>query len=215
MKKINIMTSCDENLIEYVFVQLKSIQWNLKDTQIDFYLFYHNICEDTLNKMEKYADYFSNVNFTRVYIENIEPYEELVNLSVNQTWPVEAYFTLECQKYLPETIDRILYIEAGDVIFMRDIDEYYNQDFLDKHLIASPAVYNTARENLLFYSEDLMNEKYLDKILYRGVFNSGSYIINVKKFRQENISLSSYLDVLYNLIKNRHYKVIEIIYQNK
>ncbi len=201
MKKINIMTSCDENLIEYVFVQLKSIQLSLKDKQIDFYLFYHNICEDTLNLLKEYAEYFGNINFIRVYVENIEPYKELVNLSVNQIWPVEAYFALECQKYLPETIDRILYVDAGDVIFMRDIDEYYNQDFLDKHLIASPIIHNLTREDLLFYSEDLMNEKYLDKILYRGVFSSGSYIINLKKFRQENISLSNYLDVLYDLRK--------------
>ncbi|ONI39646.1 hypothetical protein AN639_02525 [Candidatus Epulonipiscium fishelsonii] len=200
MEKINIMTSCNENLVTYIFVQLKSINVHLNDKQVDFYLFYHDISEDSLNTLEKYSSYLGNINFIRIYIENIEPYKEIINLSVG-SWPVETYFSLECQKYLPETIDRILYIDAGDVIFCKSIDEYYNHDFFDKYLIGTPIVYNTNKEDLLFYPEDLMDYDQVQKILFRGIFNSGSYLINLKKFRQKNISLTDYLEVFYNLRK--------------
>ena len=69
--RINIMTSCDNNLIKYIYVQLKTLS---------------------------------------VYIEDTSGYMELA--SKGGGWVGEAYFSLLCHEYLPESVDRILYIDA-------------------------------------------------------------------------------------------------------
>ncbi|ONI39255.1 hypothetical protein AN640_01850 [Candidatus Epulonipiscium fishelsonii] len=215
MQKINIMTSCDEKLIEYVFLQLKSIQMNLKDKQVDFYLFYHNICEDILNALEKYCLYLGNINFIRIYIENIEPYKlltdpsEIMGESNTGRWPCEAYFSFLCHNFLPKTVERILYIDAGDIIFTGDIDEFYNCDFSNRFIIGTANMYKSPNRGNLFYKEeDLMDYNSIMRIRM-GLINSGSYMINIKKFNEENITIDKYYDVMYKtkeILKNENHK---------
>lgn len=53
------------------------------------------------------------------------------------SWCKEAYFSLEAYQHLPQDIDRILYLNAGDILAVDDITPYYNGDFEGKNLLVT------------------------------------------------------------------------------
>jgi lipopolysaccharide biosynthesis glycosyltransferase len=75
------------------------------------------------------------IDFQEIVMEDTAPFVELAALGGG--WAYEAYFSLCCHEYLPADVDRILYIDAGDVIIDGDISDYYFGDFEGKSLIAT------------------------------------------------------------------------------
>lgn len=190
-EKISIMTSTDENLVAYIFVQLKSISLFFQDREVDFYLFSTKVPEERVEALKKYAMFLGNVKLYQVDVGKYE--KDLERFSqYGGNWPVEAYFPLVAHELLPEDVHRILYIDAGDVIFWgdnRNIDDYYHCDFGDSLLYATPISLKEVETGVAYYqSKDLVHSALLDRVV-RGLFNSGSYMINLKGFRGQGINL--------------------------
>jgi len=195
------MTSCDENYAKLVPVQLLSIADNLLSPQmnydIHFFFFYSRVNEEIINQLNTYCDSL-NIIFHKIYISDVLLYEELASkggtASKTGAWPYEAYFTVECHKHLPLDVDRILYIDAADVLILGDISEYYFDDFEDCSLIVTCARYKTDNNGnaLTFERDDLSNEEYRLGIL-RIIFNSGSFILNIDKMRRENLTINDFI----------------------
>ncbi|MBR1859528.1 MAG: hypothetical protein IJ797_08525 [Selenomonadaceae bacterium] len=107
-------------------------------------------------------------------------------------WHGAAYYSLCAYKYLPKDMDRILYIDAGDVLIIGDIDKYYFDDFEDKMLIVTGIRYKLLNNKAALYNpRDLFYDKFF-KDIARGLFNSGSYVINLNKMRQQNYDIKDY-----------------------
>ena len=118
-------------------------------------------------------------------------------------WPGAAYYSLCAHKYLPIDIDRILYLDTADVIIINSIDDYYFDDFENKTLLVTANnVYKIkAGKEVLFEKEDLKYPQFFQAIA-RGIFNSGSYVINLDKMRQQNSNINNYFEcskMLYDL----------------
>ncbi|MCL2080116.1 MAG: hypothetical protein FWH17_09845 [Oscillospiraceae bacterium] len=211
-KRINIMTSCDDNYAKLIPVQLLSIADNLIKCNFDvpigyeihFYLFYSRVSEEKISCIRSYCNTLG-IEFHQVFIADATPYAELA--SKGGKWTYEAYFSIECQRYLPAEVDRILYIDAADILIIGDIGEYYFTDFEDCSIIVTCSQYKFDANGGLtaIESDDLYNDELFPRIL-RGIFNSGSYVINVNKMRNENQSLNDYIALK---------KALENIYPDK
>jgi lipopolysaccharide biosynthesis glycosyltransferase len=194
-RRINIMSSCDENYAKLVPVQLLSIADNLLTSQLDYevhyYLFYYRVSDETVDRLRSYCETL-RIFFHKVQITDIEPYMELA--SKGGIWVYEAYFSVECHRYLPPEVDRILYIDAADVLILGDIGEFYYADFEDHLIIATSICYKPKGDSdwIKMESDDLGDEIERLKIL-RGVFNSGSYVINVERMRLMNSSINDFI----------------------
>jgi len=198
-RRINIMTSCDENYAQHVPVQLLSIADSLIGNssgthsiyEVHFYFFYSNISEKRIEYLRSYSDNLGII-FHEIYIDDTKLYAELA--SKGGGWTYEAYFTVECHRYLQPDVERIIYIDAADVLIIGDIGEYYFSDFGDCSIITTCSQYKKDGEGKLtaFERDDLGNEELRLKIL-RGTFNSGSYVINIEKMRRENMTLNDYI----------------------
>ena len=70
LKTINIMTSCDGNLMKYIPIQLESIEFNLKGRHINFYLFHDGQNISYVNKLKKIK--YNNIKFHDVVIPEEE-----------------------------------------------------------------------------------------------------------------------------------------------
>ena len=114
-KELHIMTSCDENLSRYVAVQFQSIADNLPGWRVHFYLFYSRISKKGLEFLEKMSGFYENIIFHPIRVPNPGQYEELARLS-RSGWGGEAYYSFCAWRLLPRTLDRILYIDAGDLL---------------------------------------------------------------------------------------------------
>lgn len=96
---------------------------------------------------------------------------------------------------LPESVDRILYVDAGDLLILGDIAPFYNDDFDGNLILAANIKRNIGGKSLVYENKDLSDpEKFM--YILEGSFNSGSYMINIKKFRQIGIGIDFYLDVV-------------------
>ncbi|MDR1811522.1 MAG: hypothetical protein LBQ87_01720 [Candidatus Fibromonas sp.] len=192
---VNIMTFCDNGYVKYVFPQIASIAENLKQYKVNFYLFHSRIEPQNIELLKNYCKNLENVAFNEVVVRDFLLYESLYP---GQTgWTYEMYYSLCCHKYLPETVDRILYIDI-DVYISGDISDYYFCDFENKNLLVT--LVKAKSRGSLYSENDLENDEDL-KIIARGLFNSGSYMINVEKLRKENITMENYLKIAEVLIQ--------------
>lgn len=185
---INIMTSATSNLYVYIFVQLETISIFFKDRTVNFFLFHHDLTEKAIETMTSYCDGLGNINFYNVYIEDKTFYEEIAENGGH--WPSAAYFPLLCHQLLPMSVERILYIDAGDVIFYgedRNIDEFYQVDFEDNLLVGF--LFSTSRVEI---STDIVM---FDGKIGKNNFVSGVYLINVEGLRENNITEEYYFKV--------------------
>lgn len=202
-RRINIMSSCDDNYARLIPVQLLSIADNLLSPplhyEVHYYLFHSRVSGENLDFLCSYCAALGIV-FHEVKVADNDLYEELA--AKGGGWVHEAYYMLECHCYLPREVGRILYIDAADVLILGDIGEYYFSDFEDCSIIATCARYKSdgAGGLTVFTQDDLGDQKHRSGIL-RGIFNSGSYVINVEKIRRENISLNDYI-ALKNALEN-------------
>lgn len=111
-------------------------------------------------------------------------------------WCAEAYFPLLCHQYLPKNVDRILYLDSGDVILTGDISEYYFADFEGKSIIATSA--NWISDGGVYVPAE--SRKYLNNLdsikhIANGSFNSGSYVINVEKLRRLDYTKDNFMQI--------------------
>lgn len=204
MKKestINIVTSCDENLVKYIPILLQSIAEALIDKNIRFFFLYYSISEISLQSLEKQCMLYENMEFRKIQIDqnDIESYRVLA--SMGGQWCPEAYFSIMAHELLPADVDRVLYLDAADTFITGNIDEYYFSDFEEKCIIATAIRYKEINnESYIIDEDDIENPLGLEAIT-RGLFNSGSYVMNLDKMREDGrYTLSSYLE-LASLVK--------------
>ncbi|EME5422582.1 hypothetical protein VY361_002582 [Enterococcus faecium] len=214
-KQINIMTSCDEYYFEYLFNQVINAS-KTQENYVNFFFLYSRVAKKKIVKLIEFCKNLENLSFFPIEVtENISDYNALaqhggVTANSNQLFPFEIYFQLNAYEYLPEWVDRILVIHAGDIMFVNDVSDYYFSDFNDKLVTLELTNYlisddRTSVNTDLYKVED--REYFINK--HQGkeaYFNSGVVLLNVGKQRENNRGLTYYLDILETMKKIIHTK---------
>lgn len=206
----NIMTSCDNGLINYVAISISAMAKNLKDDEIDFYFFHSRVDDKNIKMLKDLCNEFDNIKFNEIRVPNAEIYDAFATYGGG--WVGEAYYSLCAHLLLPESMDRIMYLDAGDVLILGDISDYYNCDFEDKSLVVTGARYKMQDNQLTMFDRGDL-ENYKDGLLgmLRGLFNSGSYVLNLNKMRKDGLKLKDY-EVLVDTLKGLFEKDNKNIY---
>lgn len=192
-KHYHIITSCDDALIPYVTVQIMAMALNLKEADIDFYLFHSRVSRRNLEMLDTLCNALEDgkIRFHEIVVPHAEIYDELAVYGGG--WKGEAYYSLCAHQLLPDSVERALYLDAGDTLIVGDIASYYEDDFQEKSLIVTGANYKYMNGELEpLDAEDMwLYENGLSQAL-RGVFNSGSYVMNLRKMREDGRVLADY-----------------------
>lgn len=100
-----------------------------------------------------------------------------------------TYYKLLAHMFIPETVERVLYVDV-DIIFRKDIVNYYSMDFDDNFFIAANSIaeINAKVKN----SEWDKIDKSRRCLRESTKSNPGILLINLKKFREENIDAAFY-----------------------
>jgi lipopolysaccharide biosynthesis glycosyltransferase len=195
------MTSCDNNIVQYILPQLVSLQENMSDYDLHYYLVHCRIDPENVKMLEDFAKSNTGINFHEIKLEDTSLYEAV---AINGgPWPCEAYFTLRVQDYMPDDVDRVWYIDAGDIVICGDAAPYYFTAFEGNSLIVTPTGYkkdSVSGTEILFTRDDIIT------LADRPMFNSGSYIIDVEKFRREGYDKNDYLYLSEALIPHAKHK---------
>lgn len=165
---------------------LTSLSINNKD-HIDLFLLHSELDE---NDFEKIRDSLStyDIEIIPLKIDNSMLPPEA---PTTEQWSLEIYYRLFLTEILPDSVDRILYLDC-DIIINKDLSEFYNTDFDDNHLTACKDA--NGNRNKFSETETLMfSDIYSDSTDY---FNSGVLLMNIAKMRKDGIKFSTYFEVM-------------------
>lgn len=171
---MNILVSCDENYLRPLRVMLISLFENT-NSHYDIYLIHKDISDEKIRRLKDFIKVTSDDKSKLISIRVDALFKEA---KTTFYYTEEMYYRLLAYKYLPEELDRILYLDP-DILVLNSFKKLYNIDFKDNFFAAAthsaPAVQgaNVTRLSLSSGFDDIEN-----------YFNSGILMINLKLSRK-------------------------------
>ena len=170
---MNILLTINKKYVKLVNILLNSIQLSNKDTKFDVYILHRELDIEDKNIIESGLDLNKfNIKMIKIDEEEVKKFPQY-----QKRYPKEIYFRLFATKYLPENIDKILYLDS-DTLVINKLDELYNMDFEGNFYIATTHVKKILRK---------INEVRLridDDVPY---INTGVLLINLKELRKIDV----------------------------
>lgn len=172
-EKINILCSTDNNYAALCGIMLTSLLENNKNVEIRIFILTQGINNEDYTKYILLGKRYN----VKINILEIDP----TKFKHCPIWPgdhlsVAAYYRLMASTLLPDTIDKVLYLDS-DIIINDSIESLYNQNIDD---IAIAAVTDAQFYNDEFY-------KRLDLPKNKIYFNSGVMLINLRYWREHHV----------------------------
>lgn len=196
------MSSCNRTLVPYLPIQMVSLCNAMPDADIDYYLFHRNLTEKDWHDLEAVCQALGQIRFHPVQVREPEKYDQVAKHGKGTLWGGEAYYPLCAWEYIPETEDRLLYMDAGDIIITDTLAPYYYDSFDGKMFIVTPMRYHTRITKLatggqiaftLPFTEDDLESCYDLICMSPNPFNSGCYVINLERMRAEGLTMDDFL----------------------
>lgn len=181
-KQINILVTLNENYIPYLNVMLTSLLKSNTDCFFDVYLLHASITDNAAESTKKILA--QNGELHMVKATDIG----LSDAPTTARYPEEIYYRIFAAKYLPENLDRILYLDP-DIIVNGSIKELYDINMDDYFFAAASHTGSFMRK---------LNELRLDMDEDAPYINSGVMLMNLKRLREEQ----NYSDV-FEFIEKR------------
>lgn len=174
-RDMNIAIAFNEKYIRYAYVLMTSIFENNKDESVNVYMMCSEIDADKLVVFDELKEKYNQK------VTLLEVTEEVLpkNLPSNEQWTRETYFRLALPELLPESVDRILYLDI-DIIVNGSLKELYDADFSGKMLCVCKDI--TAENGMCQMQQELFSE--IGKKEQFVYFNAGVMLINIAKMRQ-------------------------------
>lgn len=170
---MNVLISVNRSYFDKAQTMLHSLRRNHND-EITVYLCNRSL---TCREVEKFRKYL--VKQLKMHLEIVDmPITEFDKLSEgNRRFSVEVFYRVLAQFFLPESVERILWLDA-DMIIRGNIDDFYYQDFEGNLLAACP---DAACED-----EEIAKIKdHLQLPKAHIYFNSGVLLLNVAALREK------------------------------
>lgn len=200
MPKYNIAFATDENYLPYTFVVcqsiIDSISKQYRDISSDDAIIFHILTDKSVDiaDLQLKANSFQERN--KAIIDNLMV---IHNIDVDQFssckgWGIHAskstYYRLLLSEFLDPSIKEILYLDV-DTLVLKDIRALFDNTDLSNHVAAvvlDAIASNEDSESLstIYRTND---KKQGFHIKFSKYFNAGMLLINLDKWRQDNIGL--------------------------
>ena len=200
MPKYNIAFATDENYLPYTFVVcqsiIDSISTQYRDISSEDSIIFHILTDKSvyIADLQLKANSFQNRN--KAIIDNLMV---IHNIDVDQFsscngWGIHAskstYYRLLLSELLDPSIKEILYLDV-DTLVLKDIRDLFDNTDLSNHVAAVVLDASIANERSdistnIYGSND---RKQCLNINLSKYFNAGMLLINLDKWRQDNIGL--------------------------
>lgn len=171
-QKVNVAFTIDNNYPIFTLLAINSIiENNVSNSDYTFYIIENNISENNKNLMRKFVEKRNQniefINFDTRVIDNGRYY---FTFSTGQRITPIGMARIMLPKILPDNLHKIIYLD-GDILVTGDLSNLYKTDLKDK--------YAGMVENI--------NEMDYSKYKFKKYFNSGMIIMDLDKWRKDNI----------------------------
>lgn len=187
-KTINILVTLDKNYIPYLNIMLSSLLYSNPDCWFDVYLLHSSLNkEDTTSTVDVLADRGELIllNADEVGLDGAP---------TTSRYPKEIYYRIFAAKYLPDHMDRVLYLDP-DLIVNGSIRQLYDLPMDDYYFAAASHTGPFLRK---------MNELRLDMEDESPYINSGVMLMNLKRLRDEQ----NYDDVFRYIERRKNFLIL-------
>lgn len=167
---MNILVTLDSNYILPLKVMLKSLFINNSSEEFNIYLMHSSIEEKELSHINQFVEQ----NGHKLFVVTIQD-EQFDNAPVLMHYTKEMYYRLLAFKYLPLSLDKILYLDP-DILIINEIRTLYETDI-------SEFLYAAAFHNRISVKE--VNKLRLYPYDIEEYFNSGVLLMNLKLHREK------------------------------
>ncbi|MGG3888369.1 glycosyltransferase family 8 protein [Metabacillus fastidiosus] len=178
-----IVTATNDNYAKHLGVMLHSLLENLKNkNNINIFIIDGNISNENKLKLEKVVGKFGlQAKFISIDTNLFNSFERKIKYISKET-----YYRIMIPDLLSSDITKALYLDC-DMIIQEDISKLWNIDINDYFLAAVDEGIKKRRR------------KSLSKLEGFGYFNAGLLLINLQKWRENNISTK-----VIRFIENNH-----------
>ena len=169
---MNILVTINKGYLCCLKVLVKSIIKSNSGSKFVIYVVHRDLDDDDIENINELSN--SNMKFRFIEID-----EELVGSFpvYAKRYPVEIYFRLFASKYLPNSVDKILYLDT-DIVVINSLKGIYDMDFDGNYFIATSNVDYLIRK---------FNQIRLGMNFDTPYINSGVMLINIKELRKIDI----------------------------
>lgn len=184
---MNLFVSLDSNYIHPLCVMFNSLAATNSGNSFDIYVAYSSLTEEDFAMMEKAL---GNLDATihRVFVDE----EIFSGAPVLSRLSKATYYRLLIGDILPESVDRLLYLDP-DIAINRDLSDFYNTDLGDNIIAGCGHLYGFNESvNLLRLG--------LNKNKQNRYINAGVMLIDLKKWRK-HVTVSQILAFIQKNIR--------------
>lgn len=167
----NILVTLDVGYLGPLTVMLRSLAASNPKSSFQVYILHSSLKQEHLDKLQ------DRLKGTPCRLQNIrvtEDAEALETAPITDRYPREMYYRLFAARYLPENLERILYLDP-DILVINPVDELYNTPFEDCLFAACSHVHESLRR---------LNERRLHLPKGTPYINSGVMLLNLPLLRQ-------------------------------
>ena len=169
---MNILITLDSNYIKPLKVMLKSLFLNNQGESFSIYLVHSRIKDEELKDLDHYIQ--ENSNNSRLNVIQIDD-SYFVDAPTLLHYTKEMYYRLLAFKFLPQELDRILYLDP-DILIINSIRELYQTDI-------TGYLYAAAYHDKISVKE--INKIRLFPYDIEAYYNSGVLLMNLEYQRQK------------------------------
>lgn len=198
---MNILVTINKNYIYPLIIMLYSyLKNNSYPTTV--YVMNTDLKKEDFNQIQNSLG--TSINLIDIKIDD----HGLKDAPVSKKFPITMYYRLFAWKYLPKTIDKVLYLDP-DIIIKGNIMDLYQLNLKQKYFAGA--------SHVGFFIK-VFNDARL-KIKYKDIYvNSGVLLINLKELRKSSIDEQEIYTYIY---KNKRklflpdQDIISSLYKNK
>lgn len=169
---INILISVNRSYLDKAKTMLHSLRRNHSE-EITVYIINRSLRDSEINKFRKYVKQHLKMNFIEIDVSTTAIDQLPLNTS---RFSIEIYYRVIAQFLLPQTVERIMWLDA-DIVLCGNISEFYYQEFEGSLLAVCPDV-NCNDKDIIRIKENLGLSK---EHIY---FNSGVLLLNIEELRK-------------------------------
>ena len=181
---INVLVTLNEGYLKYLNTLLESMIFNNRNCFFSVYILSSGLEKASFSQAEEILGCNGELILIKAQGMGLE------NAPTSSRYPKEMYYRIFAARYLPETLDRILYLDP-DIIINGQLSELYNTA-LDGYFFAAASHNGELMRKL--------NERRLKMEKGAPYINSGVLLINLELLRKEQ----NYEEVFEFIELNKH-----------
>lgn len=181
---MNLLFSINDRFTRPLMTTLYSIYINTPQTHFDIYV----LQKEALKDNDLINQYCQQLNMT--YHPIIVGENHFEHAPASDRWPESIYYRLLAHNFLPDTLSKILYLDA-DILCINNLSSLYMHN-IENHLYA-------ASSHTRLELTDTINRLRLGNRELASYYNSGVLLMNLDLIRQEVES-----EAIFQFIKDNH-----------